>query len=245
VGVLADFYNGYSRDQRATVSGSVCLQVGDVLWHPINKSANTGPFQRVYVPFEVVPEEQMIVFAEPVYALEGQGYVEPKLTLETGCLVEDTVTGQVVRVFEELGLGGPAPPEWQVQDDLEIGVIGNYGNDGTLTGVTLQDVADVRARAAYYLAGMAARHQLPASVTRQWPGLLPIDPDGTIMQVTWSVGPDGPSTTASTNTEHAAHIPEYPARRRAENLSPNAAAALANQSDPFGRLSGFLPPGTK
>lgn len=44
--------------------------------------------------------------------------------------------------------------------------------------------------------------------------------DGANMQVTWEVSGDGCHTTASRNSEHNIYVPQYPARRRAELLSP-------------------------
>ncbi|MDB5308149.1 MAG: hypothetical protein JWO38_2351 [Gemmataceae bacterium] len=222
------------------VYGSVAFNIGSVVWNGTNADGNTAPLGKVFVPFDVVPSEQMIVFDEPVYAWAGTGGVQgqldiPNLVLETGCLIENPETNQLVRWLNSIALGGTAPAEWMVRDDVGVGVVGQYNAGSALVGFKLQDEADAQSRAQYYINGMLQKYQLPGSLTRQYAGIMPIDPDGLIQQVTWSVGPGGPTTMASANAEHAAAIPDYPARRRAENLPPNKAAELANLTD---RLAG-------
>jgi hypothetical protein len=69
---------------------------------------------------------------------------------------------------------------------------------------------------------------LAPGLTRQYPGIIPIDCDGAIQQVSWRIGPGGPTTIASMNCEHSDYVPDLPARRLRENLAPNQAAAASN-----------------
>lgn len=90
----------------------------------------------------------------------------------------------------------------------------------TQGGFRLQGVktnaADTRAAAEATARAEAARHQTVETASRTYAGILTVDPDGGIEQVTWSVGGGPPMTTVSVNTEHAVWLPPYPERRRNE-----------------------------
>ncbi|WP_439623368.1 hypothetical protein [Gemmata sp.] len=239
-GVLPEFYNGYSRDQAAAVTGSVFKHLGgQVMWN-VNGEWNTAQGDRVFAGFTIDPMEQIVVFSDYVYTLaDGMGCLPAALTLETAVTVSDADTGELVRWEAVRQLGGPAPPEWQHHDDLRVGVVGQYTDDpdprghlrNALTGweYASGDEDDATGRAKYYLDGMQARYQMPESDGRQYIGIKPIDPDGLVHQVEWSIGGSGPVTRASANSEINIAVPSYWTRRRAENLPPNAAAAIANQ----------------
>jgi hypothetical protein len=241
-GVLPEFYNGRSRERGATVQGSVFRKCGgmQVLWQPaapgavanVEWEANTGPTDRVFVPFTIDAVEQMVVFSDHVYYFQpgagGHGYYAiPNLILETGCLVQDPDTSQPVRWEETLSTGGIAPTEWQIKEEVAVSVLGNYDEASRLKGFQFLDLADARGRAGILLRGMAAKYRVTQGEIREYPGILPIQPDGYVQQVTYQVG-EGATTVASGNTEHSVAIPTLPARRRAELLPPNRLAALAN-----------------
>lgn len=237
-GILPEFYNGYSRDQQAVIYGSVSRFVGAVSWVPAaiggGDPFNTAASSRVYVDFSIDPVEQVITFGDYVYAADfaGGGWVRAaNLVLETGCLVSAVEDDQIVRWWWRRELGGTAPEAWRVHEDAEVGIIGSYSDSHRLMGYEAINKADADARAAYYLDAMTIPLQVAAGVTRQYPGILPIDPDGKRQQVTWQIGGGGPTTVASTNTEHSPNRPPYPVRRLRENLPANQAAAAANLAE--------------
>lgn len=240
-GILPPFYSGYSRDRQNFVFGAVSrLQCGgSVFWLPKVADGgtvvqNTKPTDRVFVEFATDPIEQMIVFNDYVFAsaLGGGGWIaEPELVLEAGCLVCDPNTDAPSRWLQSVGIGGLAPPEWAIHDDIQVGVIGTYTDDHGLTGYTLVGDKDANARAQYYINGMTIQYQLQPGLTRQYPGIISLDCDGAIQQVSWSFGEGGPTTIASLNLEHSSIIPPFPARRLKENLPPNKAAAAANAAE--------------
>jgi hypothetical protein len=236
-GIMPSFYNGYSRDQPATVHGSVSRRIGTVNWN-VTDDFNTAATDKVYVSFAVDPLEQMIVFSEPVYReFKNMGIdhqCEPAvLTLETGVLLLDAETNELVRWTEEkLELGGRGAVEWQLREDIQVGVVGVYKEDEELASYVFEGLEDdARPRAKHYLDGMAARYQLTGGETKQYIGIVPVEPDGLRQQVTWSVGPGGATTLASSNSEHDAFVPSYPERRRKENLPPDASARAANREE--------------
>ena len=251
-GVLPEFYNGFSRDQAATCTGSIAKACTPQVMWDASPRFNTPAGSRIFSRFSIDVGEQIVVFGDYIYATAagGVGAVPAAVTLETACTVLDAETNQVVRWEEVRDLGGPAPTEWTHHDDVKVGVLGIYSDasppdgSGSFAGAganpalegaafnglrnVLQkwiyadgDLEDVKGRAGYYLDGMQARYQMPQSDGRQYIGIIPIDPDGLIHQVTWSLGPGGASTSASANSEINIVVPNYFSRRRAENLGPN------------------------
>lgn len=253
-GALPDFYNGYSRDQPNTVAGSVWKKIGAVNWlwdsrDPNAVGPNTDPEKRVFVDFDIDPVEQIVRFAEPVFYFGGDapGGItrQPSLVLECGHYVLDPETNVPIRWLETLRvLGGTAPVQWQVREDVSVGVVGVYGPQDKLVGTDYLDLADARGRAGYYLRGMAAQYKITGGESRQYIGIVPHDPDGFCQQVSVTVGDSGPTTIVSGNTEFHPAIPPYPARRRAELLPADKAGAAANLAE-RDFLLGPLPPGMR
>lgn len=79
--------------------------------------------------------------------------------------------------------------------------------------------ADMVQAAGYYLRSEIGKYETTSALTRRYAGLLPVEPDGGIHQVTWSIGTGPPTTTVSVNTEHATWLPPYPERRRNEKVA--------------------------
>lgn len=136
-GVLPEFYNGYARDQGATVRGSMFKLIQNVNWmvragNPATEM-NTRPTDRVFIEIASIdPVEQVVTFSDYVYkwvpASGASGFIgAPDLVLETACLVTDAETNEIVRWKEEMPLDGIALTEWSVREDVQVGVIGLYG----------------------------------------------------------------------------------------------------------------------
>ncbi len=237
-GILPEYYNGYSRDQPATVTGSISRRIGQVNWN-VTDDFNTLTTDKVKVSFTIDPLEQMVIFSEPVYrewALCAAALkIDPAvLTLETACLILDADTNEIVRwTDEKLELGGRGPVEWQLRDDVQVGVIGDYTTGHDLVGPPFMEGLndDAKPRAKHYLDGMAGKYKLVGGEMRQYIGIMEIEPDGYIQQVSWSVGLGGATTTASANSEHDPFTPSYADRRRKENLPPDASARAANAEE--------------
>lgn len=247
-GILPEFYDGFSRDQRAVVYGAVSRRIGSVAWDPAAVGLNTPATEKVRVEFSVNPQEQLVVFSEPVYeALQVGGAAGvatgstagngtsplarikfPRLVLETAVLVKHPETSELFRWTERMQLNGTAPTEWETRTDVQVCVIGHYGDDHQLLNWELPELGEARRRGEYYLNGMAAKYRITGGETRQYIGIYPWDLDGYCQQATYSVGPGGATTTLSGNSEHSVAVPDFPARQRDENLPPNKEAAQAN-----------------
>ncbi len=175
------------------------------------------------------------MFSEPVYRnwpVAGTFFTceKPTLTLETAVLVQHAETSELIRWDRErIQFGGSGTPEWQIREDVYVGIIGNYDAENRDSGFpSFEGRDDARPRAKHYLEGMAARHRLVGGETRQYIGIIPHDPDGYTQMVSWSVGPGGATTTISANNEHDPWIPSYGTRRLKENMPPDKSAAAAN-----------------
>lgn len=240
-GVLPEFYNGYSRAQSATVTGSVWKKMGSstvLYWiDPDKPGENTDEKERVFVGFTIDAVEQFVKFNGPVWhyrpGVGSAAYAdEPKLTLETGVYVLDANNNQFVKWEQYLKLpNGAGPIEWFPLEDMKVGIIGKYGMQNVAAGFDYDGVQDANQRAGFYLRGQATKYQLKAGDIRQLIGIYPFDPDGYCQQVTLKVGPGGPTTILSGNTEYHPFIPPYPARRRPENLPADKTNEIANKAE--------------
>ena len=120
-----------------------------------------------------------------------------------------TLPGQV-----DLG----CPPETIRRPDL-VKIVRAIRNSKDLSLASVgNNLDDLIPPANYYLEAANQKYEIGAATDRTYAGIVPIDPDGAIQQVTWSVGGGQPATTrVSRNCEHAQYLPSYPERRRNED----------------------------
>lgn len=235
-GVLPEYYNGYARNQPARLYGQYSKHIGSVLWNSKSK-LNTDPMARVKVEFQVDPFNQVVLISEPVYRLNDQGgqgvYVDPELILECAVTVRDPVTWSERRpAYTRAILGGVAPPEYLIAEDVVANFVGEYDDRQHIKKVTRPpEDADGPLRAEQYVRGMAAKYQTTAAQVQTWNGIVKVDPDGVVQQVKWEITPAGIFTTAGTNSEFSTYLPNYGSRRQRENLAANPDAALTNISE--------------
>ena len=254
--ITVDFYNGYSKNKPAAVYGSARSDIVYGLWRQPNAAAlagignafgfianNTPPGTQYLVDFSVDPVNQIIVFSDYVFKFQSGTYAEPKLTLQTAVQVRNAQTGWI-ECFTDTqplinGANGRTNFMLQKRPDVQLNVSSTYdGNNNLLTTSVLE--VDALARARFYTAGLAAQFFDASAASRRYNGLMPIDLDGAISQVTWEVGGNGAFTTASRNSEHDIWFPSYPARRRAENLAANVQEVVQNGANPQRLGAGFM-----
>jgi hypothetical protein len=216
-----DLYNGYSRDRRAVVYGSAAIENFNAMgvFHK-DVVHNTPPGTKLPFTFSVDPVQQVITLGEHVYFFEDNQYQDPDLTLQCAVSVRNADTNQLeayARIVALPGQGGLTNPKVEYHPDVQLNITSNYDSDNHLLAVSLLEDDAIR-RADYYLSGLAAKYRESNAQTLTYNGIIPIDCDGAISQVSWSVGPGGAETVASYNTEHDPWVAPYPARRRAELL---------------------------
>lgn len=96
-----DYYDGYSRDRRAVVYGSVAVECnGD--WFSRNHSRNTPADKRIAAAFSIDPLNQLVIFGNAMYRVVTNGrYMEQRqparLVLETSVLVKDEKSHAPIR----------------------------------------------------------------------------------------------------------------------------------------------------
>ena len=98
-----------------------------------------------------------------------------------------------------------------------------YGEQGTPEENKVESIADTEPefhrRANFHLAAIAEQYRNVETNDVTYAGILAIDLDGAVQQVTWKVG-GGPATTqASTNIEHNFAVPSYATRQLRETIS--------------------------
>jgi hypothetical protein len=121
-----------------------------------------------------------------------------------------------------LDAGSRTGPRVIRRDDVTETVRGTYTEDsGRFTLVSFRsnvETDQLDGAADSYLDAAQAEYSLDEKLDVPYVGLLPIEPDGAIQQVTFSIGVAGTFTRASRNMEHNAFVPPYRVRRRAEKL---------------------------
>lgn len=234
------FYDGYSRDKPAEVYGSYHWAPTGVIF--AKASDNSDPDLPVIVPFTIDNEQLVLQFSDYVYKLEKGAVLPASIVLQTAVQVRDAQTNQVVRYLRYYEPPGPKAgtrPAVFRHDDIRLVYAGVYDPSTNRLLRVVDNKAECEAQAQYYLLGHMAQFQVRTKMEREYNGIVPIAIDGSIHQVTWTVGESGCSTQASLHSEHSTYLPPYPERRRISYLSP---AQL--QADPrVGDAAGNTKPG--
>ena len=87
--------------------------------------------------------------------------------------------------------------------------------DTSLNGVNSSGVDSI---ASYYLSEARATYLPKESLETSYAAIVPINPDGVIQQVSWSVGLSGATTKASKNSEFDLRLPSHSERRTLQIL---------------------------
>lgn len=188
----------------------------DTTW--VTTFAETTDVTPVNVPFEIDEKHQLVLFTRKIFALDGSQVAFPELVLETACEVTDNDTNQYIRHAHELVIPGglDTAPATILKEDLWIEHTSLYKSNSHVYFHSRTNSDQLKPKAEFYLRGEAQKYQADEAADRAYAGVVPIDPDGAIQQVTWTTGP-APTTRASRNTEHNLYIPSYEGRRRLEN----------------------------
>jgi len=174
--------------------------------------------------FSINGELGIVQFDEPMYRKrQGGGFDFADLTLEVAFPVK-LETGEPFRGTWRF----PVQPRSDVGDyplrkeDILLTARLQYSSDGSPTSWVTNERDDKLQAQAEHAASIYVVGLSPVTAgSRQYPGLVEIEPDGAIAQVSWQIGGGGfTQTRASRNSEHDTDIyPPYRARRRAEKGS--------------------------
>jgi hypothetical protein len=155
------------------------------------------------------------------------GFIYPTVvTLQTGIFVRDPLTNSPYCYFKVIPTGNAAgtTPRVYSHPDVQLNITCDFDPKNMPVKARILE-ADPLLRADSYLAAHLAEFLVSGGTTVDYNGIMAIDLDGAVQQVTWSIGGDGATTTASVNSEHSAWIPPYPVRRRAEALPPELSSS--------------------
>jgi hypothetical protein len=146
--------------------------------------------------------------------------LSPELLLHTSFNVLSPV-GRVPAKFERGGAVGGVmdtgcPPQVLRHPELfQIIVVFREQEGGEIAPGGVGDNLDrIIPAADFHLTAADRRWEATAAASATYAGIVPINPDGSIRQVTWKVGNGPATTTASQNSEHDPFVPPFPERRR-------------------------------
>lgn len=187
--------------------------------------------------FNVDAERGIVIFSDPVYSYDNtpgakEAFVVPNLYLRVAISIRDPKTGTYWRETwkEPTGWKNSTKPRWVKRADLrrEIKINPETGkpfSDGGDNITTLE--AELKKYAKYEKIKLDATNPSQGNYS----GFIPIELDGTVEQVTYSINGSGETeTTASYGFEHSLVVPSYDERRRIALLNQFAAkqAAIMN-----------------
>jgi hypothetical protein len=226
--------NGQLGNQPAIVFG---------VWHPdpgdvANSAAALAPLEEqqaagesigpVYRrPFTIDTARGLVIFEEPVYrnlhpsATGGSGYeVErgpAELVLRGACSVRDPLTLMPERYFRrrETGANHGTAPRYLAHDEIVLAHKPRYSETYSLLYVET-NAAQADQAADYYLDAAQQEYDITGPQTARYCGLVPIELDGAVGQVSFAIGRSGTTTTAVRNNESPLLSRSYHQMRRLE-----------------------------
>lgn len=201
---------------------------------PLSRWEDTDEETICTIPFTISVEfdRAYVTFADYVCIKKHDGAsskVEPaEIVLEAAAEVLDPENNQFERYVRELKLVGgvETEPAILLREDLIYEVTAEYNREPLKSDKVKTNVKDIDRKATYILLGEARRYQNSAGEDRTYCGLrTDIGLDGSIQQITYSVGggtESNPSTRASRNGEHNLYLQPYEGRRRNEDTNLDA-----------------------
>ncbi len=182
---------------------------------PANTIYRRGDSTKGTMGFTIDAKRGLVLFSEPIFRNTGSGKIVAdgaSLKLRTAVSVRDADTFAAFRMSRKRELGNIGTPTRYVRhDELRVTYI-----DGVA-----QNVEEMVAAADDFLDGLEAEYEPTNPQTRKYAGLVAINLNGAIQHVTWTVGGQGATTTASRNTEQLNRIMPFKRRRELEKQREN------------------------
>lgn len=233
--VLGSQLYGLSKDEQGQLRTEPAFAVGSVYYPPMPErklpgalvaagatGGNTSFGARLPVSFAVDATRGVILFDRYLFKLNAARQpVAPQLLINTGFRLRDSVGLRPARFIVGGPTGATAHPRCPpaIVHHAELVQVVNVVRSVAAENPTfaLADVAtnldELLPLANYYLRAAMREYELDAAATIHYPGVVGIEPDGAIAQVTWQVGGSPAMTTASRNTEHTYYLPTAKERR--------------------------------
>ncbi len=183
----------------------------------------------------------LVIFSEPVYrnATPSEAKVTPapaQLVLRTKCQVRDAETLSLVRHVHERSTGGSlgTSPQYIRREELVVSHVPTYDpatyalettstTDPRVVSSVSSTADEVNAAADHYIDSAIDEYAQPEPRQVQVAGLHPLNLDGVIQQITYSVGGAGAMTTIARGSEPS-HIATSHGERRYSEMTRGAIA---------------------
>ncbi|HEV8004031.1 MAG TPA: hypothetical protein VGP63_29465 [Planctomycetaceae bacterium] len=164
----------------------------------------------------------LIITDDTLFSIAGGDYVPANIQIKIAYSVRDRNTWEFVRYTKDKQLNSAVPTQPRIirREDIFGKAVGSFDDQFNLTGFTdSTDSDNLNQEADYHLQAAAQEYIEQDSLDVPYAGLVPIQVDGLIQQVTYTIasGPGGSTMTrASLATEHNPFVLPWPARRRNE-----------------------------
>jgi hypothetical protein len=184
---------------------------------------NSPNWETYPLSFTVQLERGIVEFADPVFQWATPGNAASLIAganIYLNCTFN--VLGKTTKAAHrylrhyDLGAANNTGARILKQEELGYWLQPTYDVSGLVTGWTNNQLA-VNSEAGYLFAAAVAEYELEAAAERTYAGLVPINPDGAIQQVTFAVR-GGATTRASRNNESNRGVPSYRERRLLSRL---------------------------
>jgi hypothetical protein len=187
--------------------------------------SSIGPVYRR--PFTIDTARGLVIFDEPVYrnvhasASGGSGYElvigAAELVLRATCSVRDRQTLAPLRYtrVRNTGANHGTAPRWLKHDEIVLAHKPRYSEHYALLDVD-SSAAEADRESDFYLDAAEQEYEVSTPQTIRYCGLVPVELDGAIGQVSFSIGPAGTTTTAVRNNESPLPARSYQQMRRME-----------------------------
>jgi hypothetical protein len=167
-------------------------------------------------------ERWLIVTEDRLYSNSQNGFSPANIQVKIAYSVRDPSTWEFVRYTQDMQLSSAVPTQPRIirREDIFGKAVGTFDDNFNLTDFTDNtDTDNLNDEANYYLQAAAQEYIEQDSLDVPYAGLVPIQVDGLIQQVTYAIssGPGGSTMTrASLATEHNPFVLPWPVRRRNE-----------------------------
>lgn len=178
--------------------------------------------QSTIVSMSIDPAQWLVTFSVPLRRYpdgeDGDAKYPAKVWLNCCVNIRHPVTWQPIR-YERVKAtpGGDAESKFVLplqKDDIQNDIVASYVIDedtGEGTVVTIGDnaIRTCQKQADYYIDAMIKSFDTVESLTLTYLQIVPIDLDGAITQVSYTISKSGGDTKVSRGTEHDTSVPSY------------------------------------
>jgi hypothetical protein len=196
---------------------------------------NTGTFDYYVRPFSLNTDKGIVEFNDYVTRWVNNQRSPASLYLTAACTLRQTNTRAVHRFYRAAILNPQAQTGAKIvkNEDASLSIVLEYDSSGFVTQAT-HNLLQLEIDAQAVLAAAVVPYQITEPYDLTYAGIIPINPDGAIQQVTWTVqeGPGGGAfTRASRNSEWNLDLPNYKERHMLNRLRVNRELALIRRNE--------------